>query len=83
MGQTSWVSETTLALPGREAELHAVPLASDNTPAEELVVSSAKHGTAVLGQVSDPIELSPPGTVSFFHVDPPAAEHVDPAVVLQ
>jgi len=54
------------------------------TPGAALVVSRAKHGMAVEGQVRLLIEVNPPGTVSFFHVDAFVPDtHRDPAVVLQ
>jgi len=82
VGQSSALS-VTIPL-GSVWEAHAVPLASSMTPADELVVSSAKQGTAVDGQVRPVIKLSPDGTVSFNQAEAlePLA-HLDPVVVLQ
>jgi hypothetical protein len=73
-----------LELLGNDAALHAVPLASDSTPADELVVSRAKHGTAVAGQVNEETAVVAAGTVSFFQVEALVPEtQRDPDVVLQ
>lgn len=77
----SWVRVTTPL--GSVAEVQAVPLASVNTPALALVVSRAKHGIAVLGQVIEPTDVRPAGTVSFLNVAPLVDEHNEPAVALQ
>jgi hypothetical protein len=83
VGHVNWVRVTTPAPLGNVADVQAVPLASVNTPALELVVSRAKHGIAVLGQVIEPTDVRPAGTVSFTNVAPFADEHSEPAVALQ
>jgi len=81
-GHTSWLSATIPA--GSVTDDHAVPLVSVSTPADELVVSRAKQGMAVDGQVRPEIDASPVGTVSFLKVAAFVPEtHNDPAVVLQ
>ncbi len=83
--QTIWMVDSTLELFGREAALHEVPpLATESTPADELVVSSAKQGAPVEGQVSEVMAVADDGTVSFFQVEALVPDtHSEPDVVLQ
>lgn len=61
-----------LELLGSEGALQEVlPLARDRTPADELVVSRAKHGAVLDGQVNDETEVADEGTVSSVQVESP------------